>query len=66
MGVNNIEMFRRHLLPNILGPIAVYATLTIPQPLVVLPPFFSKDPAANNPVATTRSKSRDIACASNF
>ena len=24
MGVSNISMFRRHLLPNILGPIAVY------------------------------------------
>ncbi|GIS24840.1 MAG: hypothetical protein CM15mP126_0830 [Gammaproteobacteria bacterium] len=31
MGVSNFSMFRRHLLPNILGPIAVYATLTIPQ-----------------------------------
>ena len=29
MGVSNFSMFRRHILPNILGPIAVYATLTI-------------------------------------
>ena len=27
MGVSNFSMFRRHILPNILGPIAVYATL---------------------------------------
>ena len=31
MGVSNFMMFRKHLFPNILGPIAVYATLTIPQ-----------------------------------
>ena len=31
MGVSNFSMFRRHILPIILGPIAVYATLTIPQ-----------------------------------
>ena len=31
MGVSNFSMFRRHILPNILGPIAIYATLTIPQ-----------------------------------
>ena len=30
MGVSNFSMFK-HLLPNILGPIAVYTTLTIPQ-----------------------------------
>ena len=35
MGVSNISMFRRHLLPNILGPIAVYATLTIPQVMLL-------------------------------
>ena len=35
MGVNNLAMFRRHLLPNILGPIAVYATLTIPQVMLL-------------------------------
>ena len=35
MGVSNLAMFRRHLLPNILGPIAVYATLTIPQVMLL-------------------------------
>ena len=35
MGVSNISMFRRHLLPNILGSIAVYATLTIPQVMLL-------------------------------
>ena len=35
MGVGNFLMFRRHLLPNILGPIAVYATLTIPQVMLL-------------------------------
>ena len=35
MGVTNFSMFRKHLLPNILGPIAVYATLTIPQVMLL-------------------------------
>ena len=35
MGVSNFSMFRRHILPNILGPIAVYATLTIPQGMLL-------------------------------
>lgn len=35
MGVSNSSMFRKHLLPNILGPIAVYATLTIPQVMLL-------------------------------
>ena len=35
MGVSNFSMFKRHLLPNILGPIAVYATLTIPQVMLL-------------------------------
>ena len=35
MGVSNMSMFRKHLLPNILGPIAVYATLTIPQVMLL-------------------------------
>ncbi len=35
MGVSNFSVFRRHLLPNILGPIAVYATLTIPQVMLL-------------------------------
>ena len=40
MGVNNFSMFRRHILPNILGPIAIYATLTIPQ-VMLLEAFLS-------------------------
>ena len=40
MGVSNFSMFRRHTLPNILGPIAVYATLTIPQ-VMLLEAFLS-------------------------
>ena len=40
MGVSNLTMFRRHLLPNILGPISVYATLTIPQ-VMLLESFLS-------------------------
>ena len=40
MGVSNLTMFRSHLLPNILGPIAVYATLTIPQ-VMLLESFLS-------------------------
>ncbi len=35
MGVGNFSLFRRHLLPNILGPIVVYATLTIPQVMLL-------------------------------
>ena len=35
MGVSNFSMFRKHLLPNILGPIAVYTTLTIPQVMLL-------------------------------
>ena len=40
MGVSNFSMFSRHILPNILGPIAVYATLTIPQ-VMLLEAFLS-------------------------
>ena len=40
MGVSNFSMLRRHILPNILGPIAVYATLTIPQ-VMLLEAFLS-------------------------
>ena len=40
MGVSNIQMFRKHIYPNILGPIAVYATLTIPQ-VMLLEAFLS-------------------------
>ena len=35
MGVSNFYMFRRHIFPNVLGPIAVYATLTIPQVMLL-------------------------------
>ena len=40
MGVPNFLMFRKHIFPNILGPIAVYATLTIPQ-VMLLEAFLS-------------------------
>ena len=40
MGVSNFSMFRKHLFPNILGPIAVYATFTIPQ-VMLCESFFS-------------------------
>jgi len=40
IGVSNFAMFKRHLLPNILGPVAVYATLTIPQ-VMLLESFLS-------------------------
>ena len=35
MGVSNLTMFRRQFTSNILGPIAVYATLTIPQVMLL-------------------------------
>ena len=38
--LSNFSMFRRHILPNILGPIAIYATLTIPQ-VMLLEAFLS-------------------------
>ena len=40
MGVSNFYMFRRNIFPNVLGPIAVYATLTIPQ-VMLLEAFLS-------------------------
>ena len=40
MGVSNFQMFRKHIFPNILGPIAVYTTLTIPQ-VMLLEAFLS-------------------------
>jgi len=40
MGVKNLSLFFRHILPNILGTIAVYATLTIPQ-VMLLEAFLS-------------------------
>ena len=40
MGVSHLKLFTRHIFPNILGPIAVYATLTIPQ-IMLLEAFLS-------------------------
>ncbi len=40
MGVRNLSLFFRHILPNILVTIAVYATLTIPQ-VMLLEAFLS-------------------------
>ena len=40
MGLRNLSLFFRHILPNILGTIAVYATLTIPQ-VMLLEAFLS-------------------------
>ena len=40
MGVRNLSLFFKHILPNILGTIAVYATLTIPQ-VMLLEAFLS-------------------------
>ncbi len=33
-GASPARIFRRHLLPNLLGPIIVYATLTVPQAIL--------------------------------
>ncbi len=33
-GVSRFGIFRRHLLPNLVGPIMVYATLTVPQAIL--------------------------------
>ena len=33
-GAGALRIFRRHLLPNLVGPIAVYATLVIPQAML--------------------------------
>jgi len=40
MGVNNLTIIYRHLIPNTLGPVIVYATLTIPQ-VMLLESFLS-------------------------
>ena len=40
MGVPNLRLFIKHIFPNILGPVAVYATLTIPQ-VMLLEAFLS-------------------------
>jgi oligopeptide transport system permease protein len=34
MGVGWFGQFRRHLLPNLVGPVIVYATLTVPQAIL--------------------------------
>lgn len=34
MGLRPIRVFFRHLLPNLVGPIVVYATLTVPQAIL--------------------------------
>jgi len=34
IGVPTVRIFTRHLLPNLLGPITVYATLTVPQAIL--------------------------------
>ncbi len=33
-GVTELRIFTRHLLPNLVGPITVYATLTVPQAIL--------------------------------
>ena len=33
-GLGPLRIFRRHLLPNLVGPILVYATLTVPQAIL--------------------------------
>ena len=40
LGVKNLSLFVRHILPNILGTIVIYATLTIPQ-VMLLEAFLS-------------------------
>ncbi len=34
IGVSPVRQFARHLLPNLVGPITVYATLTVPQAIL--------------------------------
>jgi len=40
MGVSNLSIMYRHLIPNTIGPVIVYATLTIPQ-VMLLESFLS-------------------------
>tara|TARA_B110000003_G_C16640808_1_gene530097 strand:- start:1104 stop:1961 length:858 start_codon:yes stop_codon:yes gene_type:complete len=40
MGVNKINIVFRHLIPNAMGPVIVYATLTVPQ-IMLLEAFLS-------------------------
>lgn len=35
IGVPNSVIIRRHIIPNVLGPVIVYATLTIPQVILI-------------------------------
>lgn len=35
IGVPNATIIRRHIIPNVLGPVIVYATLTIPQVILI-------------------------------
>ena len=39
-GVNRFDIVRRHILPNVMGPVAVYVTLTIPT-VILLESFLS-------------------------
>ena len=40
LGLSNARILLRHVIPNVLGPIVVYATLTIPQ-VMLLEAFLS-------------------------
>jgi oligopeptide transport system permease protein len=35
MGAGRLRVIRRHILPNLVGVVAVYATLTVPQVILV-------------------------------
>ncbi|WP_019645424.1 ABC transporter permease subunit [Novispirillum itersonii] len=35
IGVSNLTIIFRHIIPNVLGPVIVYATLTIPQVILI-------------------------------
>ncbi|MGH6944901.1 MAG: ABC transporter permease subunit, partial [Geminicoccaceae bacterium] len=34
-GVSNQKIIRRHIIPNLLGPVVVYVTLTVPQVILI-------------------------------
>jgi oligopeptide transport system permease protein len=34
-GVSNRKIIRRHIIPNVLGPVIVYVTLTVPQVILI-------------------------------
>ena len=40
MGVSKLNIIFRHLIPNAMGPVIVYATLTVPQ-IILLESFLS-------------------------